>query len=73
MTNDALFQARSLVNQLVACGLQNVVLSPGSRNAPLAIAFSENERISLHVNIDERSAGFFAVGLAKAKIGRAHV
>ena len=68
MTTDALFQARSLVNQLVACGIQNVVLSPGSRNAPLAIAFSENESITLHVNIDERSAGFFAVGLAKATL-----
>ena len=46
-----------------------MVLSPGSRNAPLSIALYEAEQhglLTLHVRIDERSAAFFALGIAKA-------
>ena len=57
-----------LVDELVACGVTEVVLSPGSRNAPLSMALHEADatgRIRLHVRIDERTAGFLALGLAR--------
>ena len=60
--------ARVLVDELVACGLTEAVLAPGSRNAPLALALHEADaagRLRLHVRIDERTAGFLAVGLAR--------
>ena len=56
-------------DELIRCGLREVVLAPGSRSTPLAMAFAEaaqQERIRLHVRIDERSASFTALGLAKA-------
>lgn len=61
--------ARNLVRQLIENGVTDVVLSPGSRNAPLSIALYEAEQrglITLHVRIDERTGGFFALGIAKA-------
>lgn len=57
-----------LVDELVACGLAQAVLAPGSRNAPLALALHAADaagRLRLHVRIDERTAGFLAVGLAR--------
>jgi 2-succinyl-5-enolpyruvyl-6-hydroxy-3-cyclohexene-1-carboxylate synthase len=56
-------------DELVRCGLREVVLAPGSRSTPLAMAFLDAERrheVRLHVRIDERSASFTALGLAKA-------
>lgn len=61
--------ARVIVRQILEAGVKNVVISPGSRNAPLAIAFyqaSKKGLINLHVRIDERTAAFFALGIAKA-------
>ncbi|MBO0812602.1 MAG: 2-succinyl-5-enolpyruvyl-6-hydroxy-3-cyclohexene-1-carboxylic-acid synthase [Microlunatus sp.] len=61
--------ARVVVEELISYGVRDVVLSPGSRNAPLAYEFFEADKIGLlrlHVRIDERSAGFTALGLAKA-------
>jgi 2-succinyl-5-enolpyruvyl-6-hydroxy-3-cyclohexene-1-carboxylate synthase len=58
----------SFTDELVRCGLREVVLAPGSRSTPLAMAFCEAERrglVRLHVRIDERSASFTALGLAK--------
>lgn len=60
--------ARVLVEALVTAGVRDVVLAPGSRSAPLAYELFEADRIglvTLHVRIDERSAGFLAVGLAR--------
>ncbi|SDT30504.1 2-succinyl-5-enolpyruvyl-6-hydroxy-3-cyclohexene-1-carboxylate synthase [Friedmanniella luteola] len=60
--------ARVLVEGLLTAGVRDVVLAPGSRSAPLAYELFEADRIgllTLHVRIDERSAGFLAVGLAK--------
>jgi 2-succinyl-5-enolpyruvyl-6-hydroxy-3-cyclohexene-1-carboxylate synthase len=61
--------ASVLVDELVRCGLREAVLAPGSRSAPLAMALHEASaagRLRLHVRIDERSAAFLALGLAKA-------
>ncbi|HVT67458.1 MAG TPA: 2-succinyl-5-enolpyruvyl-6-hydroxy-3-cyclohexene-1-carboxylic-acid synthase, partial [Trebonia sp.] len=58
-----------LADELARCGLREVVVAPGSRSTPLAMAFWELEqagRVRLHVRVDERSASFTALGLAKA-------
>jgi 2-succinyl-5-enolpyruvyl-6-hydroxy-3-cyclohexene-1-carboxylate synthase len=68
MSNSAAL-ARSIIKQLIELGIRDVVLSPGSRNAPLSIALyeaSEKGLINLHVRIDERGAAFFALGISKA-------
>jgi 2-succinyl-5-enolpyruvyl-6-hydroxy-3-cyclohexene-1-carboxylate synthase len=60
--------ARVLVDELVRGGVTDAVLAPGSRSAPLATALAAAERdgrLRLHVRIDERTAGFLALGLAK--------
>ena len=60
--------AQVFVDELVRLGVQDIVLAPGSRSAPLAYAVAEAEkagRVRLHVRVDERSAGFLALGLAK--------
>ena len=54
------------VRTLANLGLRHVVISPGSRSTPLAFAFAENPEIGTTVALDERSAGFIALGLAKA-------
>ena len=61
--------ARATLRSLIESGVDTYVLSPGSRNAPLSIALYEASQkglIDLHVKIDERGAGFFALGAAKA-------
>ncbi len=61
--------ARELVLQLAAAGVRDVVLCPGSRSAPLAYALADAEAAGLlraHVRVDERTAGFYALGLIKA-------
>jgi len=61
-------QAFALVvaDELVRHGVTDAVLAPGSRSTPLALAFAADERVRLHVRIDERSASFTALGLARA-------
>lgn len=61
--------ARVLVDELVRGGVTDAVLAPGSRSAPVALALADAERtgrLRLHVRIDERTASFLALGLAKA-------
>ncbi|MBX8686310.1 2-succinyl-5-enolpyruvyl-6-hydroxy-3-cyclohexene-1-carboxylic-acid synthase [Mycobacterium sp. 20091114027_K0903767] len=70
MVNPSTAQARVVVDELIRGGVRDVVLCPGSRNAPLAFALSDADRagrIRLHVRIDERTAGYLAVGLAVAE------
>ncbi|WP_421743745.1 2-succinyl-5-enolpyruvyl-6-hydroxy-3-cyclohexene-1-carboxylic-acid synthase [Cellulomonas sp.] len=69
--------ARVIVQALAALGVEDVVLAPGSRSAPLAYAIADAARpdgerpagapsLRLHVRVDERSAAFLAIGLARA-------
>jgi 2-succinyl-5-enolpyruvyl-6-hydroxy-3-cyclohexene-1-carboxylate synthase len=62
--------ATVFVDELIRCGLREVVLAPGSRSAPLAMALHDrcgpDGPLRLHVRIDERTAAFLALGLAKA-------
>ena len=67
--NPATAFAAVLTDELLRCGLADVVLAPGSRSAPLAMALWDRAAagdVRLHVRIDERSAAFLALGLAKA-------
>jgi 2-succinyl-5-enolpyruvyl-6-hydroxy-3-cyclohexene-1-carboxylate synthase len=60
--------ARVLVDELARAGVAEAVLAPGSRSAPLAFALHAADaggRLRLHVRVDERTAGFLALGLAK--------
>ena len=61
--------AVALADELIRCGMTDAVIAPGSRSAPLAMElFTRAQRgdVRLHVRIDERSAGYLALGLAKA-------
>jgi 2-succinyl-5-enolpyruvyl-6-hydroxy-3-cyclohexene-1-carboxylate synthase len=57
--------ATVLVDELIRSGVSHACLGPGSRSTPLALALDARSEISLHVSIDERSAAFLALGLAK--------
>jgi 2-succinyl-5-enolpyruvyl-6-hydroxy-3-cyclohexene-1-carboxylate synthase len=66
--NPSTAQARVIVDELIRNEVRDVVLCPGSRNAPLAFALHDAEtagRLRLHVRVDERSAGYLALGLSK--------
>jgi len=56
----------TLADEWVRAGVTDVVLSPGSRSTPIALAVADESRLRLHVHHDERSAGFVAIGLGLA-------
>jgi 2-succinyl-5-enolpyruvyl-6-hydroxy-3-cyclohexene-1-carboxylate synthase len=67
--NNSTSLARIVVRQIIESGVTDVVISPGSRNAPLSLAFfaaAERNLIKIHIRIDERTAAFFALGMIKA-------
>jgi 2-succinyl-5-enolpyruvyl-6-hydroxy-3-cyclohexene-1-carboxylate synthase len=57
--------AKLFLRAAACSGVTDLVLSPGSRSTPLAIAAAEEPRLRLHVIVDERSAAFFALGQAR--------
>ncbi len=58
--------ASAMVEELARCGLRHAALAPGSRSTPLALALWRQPAIEVTVIVDERSAGFFALGAAQA-------
>jgi 2-succinyl-5-enolpyruvyl-6-hydroxy-3-cyclohexene-1-carboxylate synthase len=69
LVNPSTALAQVLVDEMIRGGVRDAVVSPGSRSAALALAFAEasrNGRLRLHIQIDERSAAFLALGIAKA-------
>lgn len=65
-TNIATCWAELIIQTLVASGITHLCLSPGSRSGALAMAAASHPDLTLHVHYDERSLGFFALGLSKA-------
>jgi 2-succinyl-5-enolpyruvyl-6-hydroxy-3-cyclohexene-1-carboxylate synthase len=68
MTGNATACARVIIEELITRGIRDVVLAPGARSAPLAYECFEADRIGLlrlHVRVDERTAGFLGLGIAK--------
>jgi 2-succinyl-5-enolpyruvyl-6-hydroxy-3-cyclohexene-1-carboxylate synthase len=55
-----------IVTGLADGGVTEVIVCPGSRSTPLALAMRANPRLRVRVLLDERSAGYFALGLARA-------
>lgn len=66
-TNRNTALASAMVEELARCGLRHVAIAPGSRSTPLALAFWRHLAIEASVHVDERCAGFFALGSAQAE------
>lgn len=58
--------ARTLLRSLAAGGLERVVVAPGSRSTPLVLAAYDTEELTVDVHLDERSAGYYALGRGRA-------
>ena len=63
---DAYLGLRAFADELARCGLEHACTSPGSRSTPIVLSLVRNERIRCWSHLDERCAGFFALGAAKA-------
>jgi 2-succinyl-5-enolpyruvyl-6-hydroxy-3-cyclohexene-1-carboxylate synthase len=63
---DTYLLLRAFVDELARCGVQHACTSPGSRNTPIILSLVREPRIRCWSHLDERCAGFFALGAAKA-------
>ncbi|WP_417899213.1 2-succinyl-5-enolpyruvyl-6-hydroxy-3-cyclohexene-1-carboxylic-acid synthase [Bacillus haimaensis] len=64
-SDDMTYYLAAFVDELVQSGMTDVVISPGSRSTPIALLMAEHPKLEVTVLIDERSASFYALGLAK--------
>ncbi len=64
--NKAFYWATTFMRELFACGISDFVISPGSRSTPLTVAAAVHPGLKTHVVLDEQSAGFLALGMAKS-------
>lgn len=62
--------AQLIIEYCKRYGVLDVVISPGSRNAPLTIGFSNDKTIQTYSVVDERCAAFFALGIAQKKVNQ---
>lgn len=67
MTNPITHYIGSFIDEFALSGVTDAVVCPGSRSTPLAVLAAAHPDINVHIQIDERSAGFFALGMAKAR------
>jgi 2-succinyl-5-enolpyruvyl-6-hydroxy-3-cyclohexene-1-carboxylate synthase len=63
---DSYLVIRALLDEFVRCGMEHACTSPGSRNTPLVLSIAREPRLQSWSHVDERAAGFFALGAAKA-------
>jgi 2-succinyl-5-enolpyruvyl-6-hydroxy-3-cyclohexene-1-carboxylate synthase len=63
---DTYLLLRAFADELARCGMRAACTSPGSRSAPLVLTLAHEPRLRCFSHVDERCAGFFALGLAKA-------
>jgi 2-succinyl-5-enolpyruvyl-6-hydroxy-3-cyclohexene-1-carboxylate synthase len=63
---DTYLNLRAFVDELVRCGVRETCTSPGSRSTPIVLSLARDARLRATSHLDERSGGFFALGLAKA-------
>lgn len=66
LTNETFAPLRVMIDEFVRAGVEYAVVAPGSRNAPIAYAIGDHEGLKTWSVLDERQAGFFALGLAKS-------
>src|ERR1700731_4225336 len=64
-TTDTYMLLRAFVDELTRCGMRAACTSPGSRCAPLVLSLAREPGLRCYSHVDERCAGFFALGLAK--------
>jgi 2-succinyl-5-enolpyruvyl-6-hydroxy-3-cyclohexene-1-carboxylate synthase len=65
-TTDTYVLLRAFFDELARCGMRMACTSPGSRCAPLVLTLAKEQRLRCYSHVDERCAGFFALGAAKA-------